>query len=78
MVWPVRSCTASAIRRARTAQRNGARNSSTSTARSRQPSALGYDYTPSKRTDVYAAYMYDHFDKLSSGDTFGAGIRMKF
>lgn len=44
----------------------------------RQTAALGYDYALSKRTDVYAAYMYDHFDKLSSGDTFGAGIRAKF
>lgn len=43
-----------------------------------QTAALGYDYPLSKRTDVYAAYMYDHFDNMSSGMTYGAGIRAKF
>jgi predicted porin len=40
--------------------------------------ALGYDYPLSKRTDVYAAYMYDRLSGQSSGDTFGVGIRAKF
>lgn len=44
----------------------------------RQTAALGYDYPLSKRTDVYAAYMYDHIDNQSAGDTFGVGIRAKF
>jgi predicted porin len=44
----------------------------------RQTAALGYDYPLSKRTDLYAAYMYDHFTNQSSGDTFGVGIRSKF
>lgn len=44
----------------------------------RQTAAIGYDYPLSKRTDVYAAYMYDHFDNMSSGMTYGAGIRAKF
>ncbi|WP_118181785.1 porin [Paraburkholderia phosphatilytica] len=44
----------------------------------RQTWALGYDYPLSKRTDVYAAYMNDHFTSQSTGDTFGVGIRAKF
>jgi predicted porin len=44
----------------------------------RQTAAIGYDYPLSKRTDVYAAYMYDKFATQSSGDTYGVGIRTKF
>jgi len=44
----------------------------------RQTAAIGYDYPLSKRTDVYAAYLYDHISNQSSGDTFGVGIRAKF
>ncbi|MDE1142270.1 MAG: porin [Paraburkholderia tropica] len=40
--------------------------------------AVGYDYPLSKRTDVYAAYMYDHYDNMSSGMTYGVGLRAKF
>jgi predicted porin len=40
--------------------------------------ALGYDYPLSKRTDVYAAYLYDKLSGLSTGQTVGAGIRAKF
>ncbi|CAJ0729543.1 MULTISPECIES: porin [Ralstonia] len=40
--------------------------------------AVGYDYSLSKRTDVYAAYMRDKVTNLSSADTFGVGIRAKF
>lgn len=40
--------------------------------------ALGYDYPLSKRTDLYAAYMNDHLNSLSTGQTVGAGIRAKF
>jgi predicted porin len=40
--------------------------------------ALGYDYPLSKRTDVYAAYMNDKYTSVSTGDTFGVGIRAKF
>ncbi|WP_028227792.1 porin [Paraburkholderia ferrariae] len=43
-----------------------------------QTAAIGYDYPLSKRTDLYAAYMYDHYDNMSSGMTYGAGIRTKF
>ncbi len=44
----------------------------------RQTAALGYDYPLSKRTDVYAAYMYDHISNMSSGNTYGVGLRAKF
>ncbi|HZZ11593.1 MAG TPA: porin [Paraburkholderia sp.] len=44
----------------------------------RQTWTVSYDYPLSKRTDVYAAYMNDHIDKLSTGNTFGAGIRARF
>ncbi|RQS69189.1 porin [Burkholderia sp. Bp8963] len=40
--------------------------------------ALGYDYPLSKRTDVYAAWRYDTITRVSSGNSVGAGIRMKF
>ncbi|WP_322103736.1 porin [Paraburkholderia sp. J41] len=43
-----------------------------------QTAAIGYDYALSKRTDLYAAYMYDHYDNMSSGMTYGVGIRAKF
>jgi predicted porin len=44
----------------------------------RQTASIGYDYPLSKRTDVYAAYMYDHLGNQSSGDTYGVGIRTRF
>ncbi len=40
--------------------------------------SIAYDYSLSKRTDVYAAFLVDHASKLSSGDTVGAGIRTVF
>lgn len=40
--------------------------------------ALGYDYPLSKRTDVYVAYKYDHVGGLSTGQTYGTGLRLKF
>ena len=39
---------------------------------------LGYDYPLSKRTDVYAAWRYDTMTSVSSGNSLGAGMRMKF
>ncbi|WP_418789336.1 porin [Paraburkholderia pallida] len=44
----------------------------------RQTATLSYDYPFSKRTDVYVGYMYDHVSRLSSGTTWGAGIRTRF
>jgi predicted porin len=43
-----------------------------------QSAAIGYDYPLSKRTDVYAAYLYDKFSNMSSGETYGVGLRAKF
>ncbi|MDS0858621.1 porin [Burkholderia pseudomultivorans] len=40
--------------------------------------ALGYDYPLSKRTDIYAAWRYDTITHVSSGNSVGAGIRVKF
>jgi predicted porin len=40
--------------------------------------ALGYDYPLSKRTDVYAAWRYDTMTSESSGNSLGAGIRVRF
>lgn len=39
---------------------------------------LGYDYNLSKRTDVYVAYMSDHASDLSSGSSYGVGMRVLF
>ena len=44
----------------------------------RQTASVGYDYPLSKRTDIYAAYMYDHISSMSSGNTYGVGLRAKF
>lgn len=46
--------------------------------RKRSTASLGYDYNLSKRTDVYAVYMNDRITNLSSGNSFGVGIRHKF
>jgi predicted porin len=40
--------------------------------------AVGYDYPLSKRTDVYAAFKYDHYASQSTGLTYGAGLRHNF
>ncbi|MPV57721.1 porin [Burkholderia sp. HI2761] len=40
--------------------------------------ALGYDYPLSKRTDIYAAWRYDCITGVSSGNSLGAGMRMRF
>ncbi|VVE08440.1 porin [Pandoraea pneumonica] len=52
--------------------------SSGATNVNRKTWALGYDYPLSKRTDIYAAYMMDKVSTLSTGNTAGGGIRMKF
>lgn len=45
---------------------------------------IGYDYNLSKRTDVYAAYMYDSNDDndattdWETGNTFAVGVRHRF
>lgn len=40
--------------------------------------SLGYDYFLSKRTDLYAVYMSDKLDGLSSGNSYAVGIRHRF
>ncbi|ABE36686.1 gram-negative porin family protein [Paraburkholderia xenovorans LB400] len=44
----------------------------------RQTATIGYDYPLSKRTDLYANYMYDHLTNTSSGYTTGVGLRTRF
>ncbi|TCP05907.1 porin [Caldimonas thermodepolymerans] len=40
--------------------------------------SLGYDYFLSKRTDLYAVYMYDKAIGLDKGNTFAVGVRHRF
>jgi len=40
--------------------------------------AVGYDYPLSKRTDIYAAFKFDHVANESSGITYGGGLRTSF
>jgi len=51
---------------------------SASAGADRKTFTVGYDYFLSKRTDVYAAYMSDKLTGLSSGVSYGAGIRHRF
>ncbi|MBE7418773.1 MAG: porin [Ideonella sp.] len=44
----------------------------------RKTLSLGYGYALSKRTDVYAVYMNDKISGLSSGNSYGVGIRHSF
>jgi predicted porin len=44
----------------------------------RKTTSVGYDYNLSKRTDVYAVYMNDKKTSLSSGNSFGAGVRLTY
>jgi predicted porin len=39
---------------------------------------LGYDYYLSKRTDVYATYLYDHIEGKVKGNSYALGIRHLF
>lgn len=48
------------------------------TDRTRNTASLGYDYSLSKRTDLYAIYMNDRITDLSNGNSFGVGIRHRF
>lgn len=44
----------------------------------RNTAGLGYDYALSKRTDVYASYLYDHVDGRAAGNSYALGIRHLF
>jgi predicted porin len=39
---------------------------------------LGYDYYLSKRTDIYATYLYDHIKMKTVGNSYALGIRHLF
>ncbi|MGO4380944.1 porin [Pseudoduganella sp. RAF19] len=39
---------------------------------------LGYDHYLSKRTDIYATYLYDHIDGRVKGNSYAVGIRHLF
>lgn len=39
---------------------------------------LGYDHYLSRRTDVYATYLYDHIDGRAKGNSYALGIRHLF
>ena len=44
----------------------------------RDTMTVGYDYTLSKRTDLYAMLMQDKISAMSSGTSVGAGVRHRF
>lgn len=45
---------------------------------SHDTAGLGYDYYLSRRTDVYATYLYDHIQSKVKGNSYAAGIRHTF
>lgn len=44
----------------------------------RTTASVAYDYYLSKRTDIYAVLMHDSVTALSSGNSFGIGLRHRF
>lgn len=44
----------------------------------RATAGIGYSYNFSKRTDVYANYLYDKLSTAGTGNSFGVGLRHKF
>ncbi|MFT4195300.1 porin [Ottowia sp.] len=46
--------------------------------KTRRTIAVGYDYTLSKRTDVYANLMHDRITDYKSGTSYAVGIRHRF
>ena len=51
---------------------------SPSTGAKRTTVSAGYDYTLSKRTDVYGVVMSDKISGLSTGNNFSVGVRHRF
>ena len=49
-----------------------------STGAKRTTVSVGYDYSLSKRTDVYGAYMSDKLSGLSAGNNYSVGVRHRF
>jgi predicted porin len=52
--------------------------STSSSGDRRNTFAVGYDYSVSKRTELYALVKSDHVGGDSTGNSFGVGIRTKF
>jgi len=44
----------------------------------RETFTIGYDYTLSKRTDIYAMLMNDKITSYESGSSYGVGVRHRF
>lgn len=44
----------------------------------RQTLTVGYDYSLSKRTDLYANVMHDRITNRSNGTDYGIGLRHRF
>lgn len=47
-------------------------------ATTRTTTSVGYDYSFSKRSDLYAVFMKDKFTGNASGNSFGIGLRHRF
>lgn len=50
----------------------------TAAATKRKTTSLGYDYKPSKRTDLYLVYMNDKLTAKNDGNTVAVGMRTRF
>jgi predicted porin len=53
-------------------------NTKVDAGNTRDTVTVGYDYTMSKRTDVYAMLMNDKITNYDSGNSFGLGVRHRF
>lgn len=58
--------------------RTNVKSSKSSDASTRDTASLGYDYSLSKRTDVYAVYSLDKIHGESAGNSYAVGIRHMF
>jgi predicted porin len=54
------------------------RAESLGTSQIRRTVSVGYDYFLSKNTDIYAVMMNEQLTNLSSGNSIGAGLRLRF
>lgn len=48
------------------------------TGNKRRTITAGYDYSLSKRSDLYVVYMNDHLNNVGTGNTYAVGLRHKF
>ncbi|WP_250495369.1 porin [Caballeronia sp. GAWG1-1] len=58
--------------------RTNTRLSLNSVSYDRNTAGVTFDYPLSKRTDVYASYMYDKLSTAGTSNSFGGGIRHRF